>query len=143
MFWAITSQVISPFPNSMFDYNQINSIVSGAFEATADAYAQAQIEAIQAEVYPWDGTVTYRKSGEIVSEPRNAWDTGELGESLVQLKGIGLRLYLYLAAHAAEVHEGYETANGNSKPARPWTKVAREMFIDLEMTMADELRKRL
>ncbi|MGL5944264.1 MAG: hypothetical protein ACRC2S_28615 [Waterburya sp.] len=126
----------------MIDYSQVNTIITEAFEATADKFAEAQIDAMEAYVYDWD-TTTYRKSGEVVDSPRDIVDTGELRDSLTQLYGVGLRVYMYLASHAAEVHEGYINEFGNAKPARPWTRVAREMFIDLELTMAQELSKRL
>ena len=127
----------------MINHNKINAAINQAFEATADKYAAAQIEAMEASIYDWDGTTTYRKSGEIVSEPRDIVDTGELKNSLHQLYGVGIRTYLYLASHAAEVHQGYISDRGNSKPARPWTKLAREQFVDLQISMADELGKHL
>ena len=127
----------------MFDYNAIDKAINQSFEATADKFADAQIEALNAEIYDWDGTTTYRKSGEIVDSPRDAVDTGELQNSLIQVRSVGARVYLYLAAHALDVHEGYVTDFGNSKPARRWTKMAYERFIDLERTMATELDKRL
>ena len=126
----------------MFDHNQINKLINQSFEITADAYAEAQMDAMEARIYEWDGTTTYRKSGEVVTEPRDVVDTGELKDSLVELRGVGVRLYVYLAAHAAEVHQGYTTESGRSKPARPWTKLARELFIDIERNMGDELRTR-
>lgn len=126
----------------MFDNDAINRAISEAFNATADAYAEAQIEAMNAPIYDWDGTTTVRKSGEVVTSPRDIPDTRHLENSLVQLKGIGLRTYIYLAAYALDVHEGYVTESGTVKPDRKWTKVAREIFINLELTMADELRNR-
>lgn len=132
----------------MFDHNAINRLVinrlvNESFEATADAFADAQTQALNAEIYEWDGTITHRKSGEIVGSPRDAVDTGELENSLIQLKTIGARTYLYLATHALDVHEGYVTPSGNAKPARRWTEVAYQRFINLEAKMAEELRQRL
>ena len=127
----------------MIDKDILSTIINDAFDATADAYAEAQIDAMYADIYRWDGTTTYRKSGEIVNSPRDIVDTGELVNSLIQLKTAGARTYIYLAAHALDVHQGYTTEYGNTKPGRPWTEIARQRFIDLEQTMAIELRKRL
>lgn len=127
----------------MFNTHKINAILNKAFQTTADAYGEAQKKAMEAVIYPWDGTVTYRKSGEIVDSPRDIVDTGELRDSLVEIKAQAIRSYLYLASHSADVHEGYVTDGGNSKPARAWTKIARERYIDLERTMAEEIRRNL
>lgn len=123
--------------------DQLNQKISSAFEATADAYADAQIEAMEAVIYEWDGTITHRKSGEVVDSPRNIIDTGELRDSLSQENETLKRTYNYTADHAGEVHEGYTTLSGIEKPARPWTERAREEFIDLEQTMGEELRKQI
>lgn len=127
----------------MINYNALNNIINEAFDSTADAYGEAQLEAIEAPIYDWDGTTTYRKSGDVVEEPRDIVDTGELRDSLIQRKANGSRVYIYSADHAEDVHEGYRTEAGKDKPSRPWTKVAREEFIDLEQTMAKELNRRL
>jgi hypothetical protein len=127
----------------LINYQELNQAINEAFEATADAYQDAQIQALHAPIYKWDGTTTIRKSGKEVTSPRDVVDTGALEESLVPIKGVGIRIYFYLIDYAADVHEGYETESGKSKPARPWTKVARERYINLESTMAQELSRRL
>jgi hypothetical protein len=127
----------------LINYDALDNIINKAFEATADGFGEAQLAAIEAPIYDWDGTTTYRKSGEVVTEPRNIVDTGELRDSLSQIKDKGSRTYVYTADYASDVHEGYETDAGNTKPSRPWTKLAREQFIDLEQTMAQELNRRL
>jgi hypothetical protein len=127
----------------LINYQDLNRAINAAFEATADAYEDAQIQALNAPIYKWDGTTTIRKSGKVVTSPRDVVDTGELQRSLFPIKSPGFRVYLYLINYAADVHEGYETDSGKKKPARPWTKVARERYIDLESTMALELNRRL
>jgi hypothetical protein len=127
----------------MINYQELNQAINDAFEATADQYQDAQIKALHAPIYRWDSTTTIRKSGKEVTSPRDIVDTGELERSLVSVKGIGIRFYFYLIDYAADVHEGYETDSGKKKPARPWTKVARERYINLENTMAQELSRRL
>lgn len=127
----------------MFDLTAVNKAIAQSFEQTADDFAKAQVKALEAEIYDWDGTVTYRKSGQIVSSPRDIVDTGELRSSLMQLYGINVRVYVYVAAHAADVHEGYITDAGFEKPARRWTKEARERYIDLQATFANYLANNL
>lgn len=127
----------------MINYQELNQAINEAFEATADEYQDAQIQALHAPIYQWDKTTTVRKNGDVVTSPRDVVDTGSLAESLTPIKGVGIRIYLYLIDYAADVHQGYQTKSGKSKPARPWTKVARERYIDLESTMAQELKRRL
>lgn len=123
--------------------DKVNHAISESFEVTADKFSETQIEAMEADIYPWDGTVTYRKSGEVVDyDPRNIVDTGNLRNSLLELQTGLIRRYIYTEHYAMEVHYGYINEFGTRKPGRPWTEIAQRE-LDLEKTMGEELKKRL
>ena len=121
--------------------NKVNEAIAGAFEATAEAYAeQCQIE-LESDKWDWPRT-THRQNGEVVTSPRNAVDTGDLINSQeIEYLDDSTALVHYRSEHALDVHEG-KVENGLLKPGRAWTESALEE-IDLESIMVEELRDRL
>ena len=84
--------------------------------------AEALNEAIESPVWNWNGEETVRKSGEVVTNPRDIVDTGALADSLtITHNGLGL-VVSYRAPYAAIVHYGGVTWNGGQIQARPWTE---------------------
>lgn len=123
------------------DLSKVNRAIEGAFKATANKYAENCTEAIDAEIWRWDG-ITLRKSGEVATSPRTIRDTDELRDSQeVNFPDANTAIVEYTAEHAANVHEGIDS-NGNPTPARPWLEHAAAN-TDFQGIMTTELRKRL
>lgn len=60
---------------------------------------------LDSQVFSW-GSTTHRKNGEVVSDPRNAIDTGNLQESIKSEEGRGLtNVIRFEAEYSAKVLE--------------------------------------
>jgi len=113
-----------------------------AFDKTAQDFAIAQQEQMDAEVYDWPRT-TERSSGEVVSSPRDIVDTGELKESLEVSEVSRFQYeYYYPPDYAAIVHEGGKTASGREYPARPWIEDSA-IAMDIQQTLGEYLADEL
>jgi hypothetical protein len=120
---------------------KLDRAINKGFRKTVDAYADNCHEAIEAEIWKWDGT-TLRKNGDFVGSPRDIVDTGELRDSQQEPVYEGDKALIeWTADHAIGVHEGI-SSTGEPMPARPWTDEAKNN-TDFEAIMAAELRKQL
>jgi hypothetical protein len=100
----------------------INGRVFEAAMDWADADFDQQLSNVQ---WDWKGPdqFTRRKNGEIVSEPRNVVDTGELLQSKQRVRtDRNAEEFQWTAPHAGGVHDGYVGRGGTANPARPWTE---------------------
>jgi hypothetical protein len=88
----------------------------------ADSDFDAQMTMAQ---WNWKGPDgrTRRRNGQVVSEPRNIVDTGELMASKQRTQVNRNTVdFTWTADHAEQVHDGGVTRNGEVNPARPWTE---------------------
>lgn len=120
---------------------KLNGAIDESFKATVEAYADNCKEAIEAPIWDWTGATTYRKNGEIVTQPRNIVDTRELIDSQQPPRIEGDRATIeWTAKHATIAHEGL--VDQSVYPGRPWTEEAARN-TDFEGIMADNLRRKL
>ncbi len=124
------------------NWNLPNSIIQSAFETVVEEFAAEQINQIETVKWNWDGT-THRKSGEVVSSPRNIVDLGNLRDSLsVEYLDATEVNYSYPVDYAAAVHEGAVYSSGREMPARPWVDSAIASYPIAER-FADEVRRKI
>lgn len=118
---------------------QVNSKIHRAFASGVEEYGTQCRIALSSEIWKWYG-VTLRRSGELAGSPRDIRDTDELYNSQQEaFDGLFVAYVFWMAAHAAEVHEGiYE--NGRFKPGRPWTIEATKQ-TDFQGVVGVELRR--
>lgn len=117
--------------------------IERAFIRTINILIDELDNQLKSKKWDWDGTITVRRSGEIVGSPRNIVDLGGLLRSL-QVIEINKNFFeiVYDTVYASLVHEGYTTSTGKRKPARPWVEEAlRE--IDIRAVFIAELSKEL
>lgn len=131
-------------PNAL---QQLEQHVLEAFEEANDHLYNAIYDAFEAEVYAWDGTITFRQNGEIVDSPRDIDDTGGLKESqhLPEIEATPdgyTATHRNNAPHAHDVYFGYLTDSGVEKPGRDWIEEALSN-VDLGVIMTEELQRRL
>lgn len=103
------------------DLNKLNSAINRAFDVVVDAQGEAFQNALTSDIWEWPRE-TLRQNGDLVSSPRDIYDTGELYDSLVISRTASAAEYTWEADHAAISHDGATTKNGTELPARPWTK---------------------
>ncbi|MGB3208664.1 MAG: hypothetical protein WBB28_27055 [Crinalium sp.] len=102
----------------------IYQAVERSLDATAETANTAFKDAIEQPLYEWPRT-TVRKSGEVVSTPRNIVDTGDLRDSQEHQKVDELNhQFSWNVPYAVQVHEGAVLKSGTELPARPWTREA-------------------
>lgn len=123
------------------DQSKLNSIISRAFDVTVEVQGDAFQNAIASDIWEWPGE-TLRQNGDLVSSPRDIYDTGELYNSLVIARTANAAEYTWESDHAAIVHDGATTKNGTELPARPWTKIGLEE-CDTAGIMQQQLNKLL
>ncbi|MBN3875197.1 hypothetical protein [Nostoc sp. JL23] len=128
-------------PNINFDSNKLNSIINKAFDVAVDALADSFQNVIASDIWKWPRE-TLRQNGDLVSSPRDIYDTGELYDSLVIARSANAAEYTWESDHAAIAHDGATTKNGTELPARPWTKVGLEE-CDAAGIMQKQLNKLL
>jgi phage gpG-like protein len=107
------------------DQSKLNYIINKAFDVTVEAQGEAFQNAIASDIWEWPRE-TLRQNRDVVSSPRDIYDTGELYDSLVISRTANAAEYTWEADYAAIVHDGATTKNGTELPARPWTKVGLE-----------------
>lgn len=71
------------------DESLLNQMLKNHLDSKTDELTEGLKNSLNSNIFAW-GSVTHRKSGEIVSDPRNAVDTGKLQESIKSEKGSGL-----------------------------------------------------
>jgi hypothetical protein len=116
----------------MFSFNEglIDRAIASALSDLVDVLS-AEANALMTE-NRWDWpNVTHRKNGEIVTSPRNIYDTGELFKSQRSWSTGDNAEILYDCDYAAEVHAD-----------RPWLETAA-IETDIEAVFAKSLRKNL
>lgn len=123
------------------DLNKLNSAINKAFDVAVEAQGEAFQNALLYDTWEWPRE-TLRQNGDLVSSPRDIYDTGELYDSLVISRTANAAEYTWEADHAAIVHDGATTKNGTELPARPWTKVGLEE-CDAASIMQQQLNKLL
>lgn len=106
------------------NFNKIHQRIEDALDITAEVANTAFKDAIEQPLYEWPRT-TVRKSGEVVSTPRNIVDTGDLRDSQEHQKVDELNhQFSWNVPYAIQVHEGAVLKSGTELPARPWTREA-------------------
>jgi len=102
-------------------------------EKAAQEYLETATRVIEEDL-AWagfEGRVTFRKSGEVATFPRNIVDTGNLRDSSATDRKAWDRVDVSWDGNGetppVEVHEGRRTKRGYI-PGRPWTDVARQRF---------------
>ena len=128
-------------PNINIDSNKLNSAINKAFDVSVDALGLSFQNAIASDRWEWPRE-TLRQNGDLVSSPRDIYDTGELYDSLVISRTGNAAEYTWESDHAAIAHDGATTKNGTELPARPWTKVGLEE-CDAAGVMQQQLNKLL
>lgn len=105
------------------DTAKINKAIARSMDRTVDRLSESFDYAIEADLYDYPRT-TVRKSGEIVSSPRNIVDLGNLLESKVVSRSNDGRSaeFAWDVAYAIAVHDGYTTRTGKDVPPRKWTE---------------------
>lgn len=104
---------------------ELKKIINKAFRQTVDEFVVELRRQLETVKWEWDGTITVRRSGQVVVSPRDIVDTGKLRDSLMVIEN-NPKFYdlIYDTIYAELVHEGYTTSSGKQKPARPWVETA-------------------
>ncbi|HYW17714.1 MAG TPA: hypothetical protein VE956_00120 [Nodularia sp. (in: cyanobacteria)] len=123
------------------DLNKLNSAINRAFDLAVEAQGEAFQNALASDIWEWPRE-TLRQNSDLVSSPRDIYDTGELYDSLVISRTANAAEYTWEADYAAIVHDGATTKSGTELPARPWTKVGLEE-CDAVGIMQQQLNKYL
>lgn len=105
------------------DTKKLNSAIARSFDKTLDRLSESLDYAIDADLYEYPRT-TKRKSGEIVSSPRNLVDLGNLRDSKVIARSSdgNAAEFSWDVPYSLAVHEGYTTKTGKDVPPRRWTE---------------------
>ncbi|QKQ75656.1 hypothetical protein [Nostoc sp. TCL240-02] len=123
------------------DLSKLNSVINKAFDVAVEAQAEAFQNAIVSDIWEWPRE-TLRQNSDVVSSPRDIYDTGELYDSLVISRTTNAAEYTWEADYAAIVHDGATTKSCTELPARPWTKVGLEE-CNASVIMQQQLNKYL
>lgn len=75
--------------SSNFDNSEIERVLKKHLDHKTQELTQGLKDSLESPVFSW-GTVTVRKNGDIVSDPRDAIDTGNLRDSIQFEEGQGL-----------------------------------------------------
>jgi hypothetical protein len=127
--------------NINIDLNKLNSVINRAFDVVVEVQGEAFQNALTSDIWEWPRE-TLRQNGDLVSSPRDIYDTGELYDSLVISRTANAAEYTWESDHAAIIHDGATTKNGTELPARPWTKIGLEE-CDAAGIMQQQLNKLL
>ncbi|MEH2201217.1 hypothetical protein [Nostoc sp.] len=123
------------------DTSRLNRAIQLSFDVVVETLADSFSSAILDDSWEWPRT-TIRQNSDVVSSPRDIYDTGELYNSLVISRSANAAEYTWESDHAAIVHDGATTKNGTELPARPWTKIGLEECNAAEI-MQQQLNKYL
>ena len=102
-----------------------------ALKATADRLSNEFINEITTVKWGWKGdSPTFRKNGEVVTEPRNIVDQGDLRKSQNRQKDgrYGVK-WTWEVDYSALVHDGASLKGGVRYPKRPWTETAEANVV--------------
>jgi hypothetical protein len=125
--------------NVIINDRLIFALTERAFSRAAVEFNAALEKSITDSVYPWP-RATRRRSGQVVSSPRNIVDTGRLLNSQsYSIQGTEAE-WRWTAPYSIIVHEGATLRNGTEIPARRWTRRALREF-NLSRQYADNLRQ--
>ena len=114
----------------MFDERLLDRAIAVALGDLVDVLSKEANTLMTENRWDWPNT-TYRQNGEIVSSPRNIYDTGELFESQRSWSTGDRAEIFYDCDYAAEVHAD-----------RPWLETAVNES-NVEEIFAKSLRKYL
>jgi hypothetical protein len=123
------------------DTGRLNRAIQLSFDVVVETLADSFSSAILDDSWEWPRT-TIRQNSDVVSSPRDIYDTGELYNSLVIARTANAAEYTWESDHAAIVHDGATTKNGTELPARPWTKIGLKE-CDAAGIMQQQLNKYL
>lgn len=120
--------------------DRLERLINRAFKETVDEFVSELSRQLEAVKWSWDGTITVRRSGQVVGSPRDIIDTGALRNSLNVIER-DPKFYelIYDRIYAELVHEGYRTSTGRQKPPRPWVETAVSE-LDLKAVFISKLR---
>lgn len=109
--------------NIKIDTAKINRAIARSMDRTIERTSEAMDYAIDADLYDYPRT-TQRKSGEIVSSPRNLVDLGDLKDSKVVARSSdgNTAEFSWDVPYSIAVHDGYTTKTGKDVPPRKWTE---------------------
>jgi hypothetical protein len=114
------------------------------FEATMD-WADVNFDQQMTDAqWDWRGPneETRRKNGQVVTEPRDIVDTGELLQSKQRTRtGKSSEEFSWTADHAQYVHDGYVSKSGARLPARAWTDKTFSEIDEVIQSIGNSLRK--
>lgn len=115
---------------------------SKAFQKMLPKLDAAFKNTIASNEFPWDGT-TKRRSGEVVSSPRNIIDLGAFANSQSFASiDLTLAVFSWSVAYAIYIFYGYTTRSGRVVEGRDWLSATLNNFSVLD-SYASELRKLL
>ena len=81
---------------------------------------------------------TRRRNGQVVTQPRNIVDTGELLSSKTRTQVNRNTVdFTWTAEHAELVHDGADAVNGEEYPARAWTEPTLASIDDVINSIAN------
>jgi hypothetical protein len=114
------------------------------FEAAMD-WADADFDQQMIDdQWKWKGpnALTRRRNGEIVGEPRDIVDTGELIQSKKRVRtDRNAEEFRWMADHAGKVHDGYMARDGSIYPPRPWTQPTLDAIDEAIKNIADDMQR--
>ena len=131
----------------LLDFQELEDAINRAFDRLVERFEDLQKEQIEAFRWEWFNP-TKRKSGQVVSSPRDIVDTGRLRDSL-QVSNIGNNhvRYEYQEKYSGLVHQGFnglgKAGSPENYPARPWVTTACDENDLLEIFreyLAEELQ---
>jgi hypothetical protein len=112
------------------NWELLEQAINRAFDKLVARFEELQVEQLEAVKWEWFRATT-RKSGQVVTTPRDIVDTGSLRDSLdvTPIDNNEVK-YQYGESYAGLVHQGYDgvgkTGSPESYPARPWVVGAYE-----------------
>ena len=87
------------------DTSYLSEIMKTHLDSKTKQLTEGMRDSLDSPIFSW-GSVTHRKNGDVVSDPRNAIDTGNLQKSVVMETGRGLANKIkFEAEYAAKVME--------------------------------------
>lgn len=129
--------------NETFGGNRLQDLYginTRTFERAMDWADQDFDQQIMLDQWRWKGSEgeTRRKNGQVVTEPRDIVDTGELLRSKKRTQvSRNVVDFEWTAEHAEGVHDGYTSKKGTVNPARPWTEPT---LADIDVMIENMLR---
>ena len=123
------------------DTAKLDRAIAAAFEETAKELNDSFHQSIIDPKWKWD-RVTVRRSGEVVSSPRNIVDLGTLRDSQDFKITANKVLYTWNVPYSLYVQYGYTTRSGTVVAGRDWVEDGLSA-IDLGKVFAKKLRSKL